>query len=501
MEIWFDHGLGDCVHFAHLLQLYRNRQHKIRVHYEANKSLVWQAAGIEYSALEGAPYHDWIYYEGFNQPNPQEGWSGHKIAGNINRAPLPYLGEVPEVWTELCAVNLEGSMEAHLSEQVREAAHRFVQHLPRPIVLLHTSGTNFPGAKNIASNIVLDLYRTLLESFDGSLILLDWDFRVPTLAHGRVRHIRRDWGHLELDQLAALMGECSLLIGVDSGPFHFAAMTRLPALGIFHHHYPTCVTLPRDSNVHMARGVRELNASRRRNWSIVEYARDLPSAEEIATHALRTLSGPRYGLPLGRDVMMQQWVRDWCLGATSLSPLADRNQTFDTLLRAAVAFPDPTIVETGCIRSPEDWAGAGNSTYIFGAWLDGRKSGRLISVDNDPSRCGFAREATHAWSERVSVECSDSVAWLTQAQQPIDILYLDSLDIEAPDHAEHGFAEIKAAEPKLSERAIVVYDDTPWDGGWVGKGALGVPYMLGKGWEVMAAGYQAVLARSHRGDS
>jgi hypothetical protein len=269
-------------------------------------------------------------------------------------------------------------------------------------------------------------------------------------------------------------------------------------LGIFHQHYPSCVTLPCPLKVYMARGPRNLNASRRGNWNIVEYADDLPRPEEVVTHALRMLNGTRYGLPLGRDVMMQQWVRDWCLGATNTSPLADRNRTFDVLLRAAIGFSNPCIVETGCMRSWEDWAGAGNSTYIFGCWLDGRKSGRLISVDSNVSNCAFAREMSKLWSERISIECSDSVAWLRQTRQPIDILYLDSLDVEAPDHAEHGLAEIKAAESKLSEPAIVVYDDTPWDGGWIGKGALGVPYLLERGWKVIAAGYQTVLSRNYR---
>ena len=39
MQIWFDHGLGDCVHFAHLLQLYRHRGCDIRVHFEENKKV------------------------------------------------------------------------------------------------------------------------------------------------------------------------------------------------------------------------------------------------------------------------------------------------------------------------------------------------------------------------------------------------------------------------------------------------------------------------------
>jgi hypothetical protein len=82
-----------------------------------------------------------------------------------------------------------------------------------------------------------------------------------------------------------------------------------------------------------------------------------------------------------------------------------------------------------------------------------------------------------------------------RTQQPIDVLYLDSLDVEDPRHAEHGLAEIKAAEPKLSPRSIVVFDDTVWDGSWVGIGALGVPYLLARGWNILASGYQAVLCR------
>jgi hypothetical protein len=60
-------------------------------------------------------------------------------------------------------------------------------------VLLHTSGTNFSEAKNLPANAAFELYRALLERCDGTVVLLDWDFRVPTLAHARVRHMKRDW--------------------------------------------------------------------------------------------------------------------------------------------------------------------------------------------------------------------------------------------------------------------------------------------------------------------
>jgi hypothetical protein len=52
------------------------------------------------------------------------------------------------------------------------------------------------------------------------------------------------------------------------------------------------------------------------------------------------------------------------------------------------------------------------------------------------------------------------VEWLRRAEARIDVLYLDSMDIEAANHAEHGLNELGAAESKLSEAALDVYDDS-----------------------------------------
>ena len=152
----------------------------------------------------------------------------------------------------------------------------------------------------------------------------------------------------------------------------------------------------------------------------------------------------------------------------------------------------PTIVETGCVRSAEDWPGAGNSTYLFGAFIDGL-GGKLISVDNDPHHLAFARSYCEPWPVTF-VEC-DSIAWLCRNDEVIDVLYLDSLDIEDACHGEHALAEIQAAGATLSEESLVVFDDTWWAGDWLGKGTLAVPYLLERGWKVLSAGYQVVLSR------
>jgi hypothetical protein len=74
-------------------------------------------------------------------------------------------------------------------------------------------------------------------------------------------------------------------------------------------------------------------------------------------------------------------------------------------------------------------------------------------------------------------------------------LHLDSMDVHEAGAAEHNLEEVKAAEKRLGEDSLVAIDDTSWKGKWVGLGAASVPYLLEKGWRMVASGYQCVLSR------
>ncbi len=498
LKIWFDHGLGDCVHFAHMLQLYRARGYEVQVHYEQNKRPLWEAAGIPYCQLSGSAYHKFAYHPSFNRPAPECDWSGNKIAGCFV-PPLPPL-PVEEAWEELCAVDLSGTLLEAATQDERDRVRRFVEHLEPPLILLHLQGTNWSGSKNVPHETQLQLYHLLLDATPGTLVLLDWDHRVPRLSHGRVRHLKADFGHANLAELGCLMACADLLIGVDSGPYHLASMTELPALGVFHHHYPSCVTLPRSRSAVMTRNAdsyRPVNRARRARWSVLEYAGEYPSAADIARHALRMLE-PRYlsRAHAGRDVMLQQWVRDWLRASTSLGPRADRDLTMDHVLRRLRTIShrhEPRVVETGCIRSLEDWS-AGYSTYVLAAALDAL-GGSLVSVDVSGDNLRLAADLVQPWKRSVTCVQADSVEWLLRNQEPVSLLLLDSLDCEDPQHARHGLREIQAAHDRLGPDSLVVWDDTVWDGGWRGKGALGVPWLLERGWRIAASGYQVVMER------
>jgi O-methyltransferase len=509
--VWFDHGLGDCAHFTQILQLYRRRNYLVAVHFEHNKQDIWRSAGFPFAELHGSPYHPFIYDADFNRPNAEADHSGNKTAANLLLSPLPPLDEpIDALWDELARVDERKRIRAHLGTQYFEAVDRWLAGLPGPIILLHPQGTNWAEQKNLPIETVQKLYRLLLENSDASLVLLDWDCRVPEPpASCRVRHVKRDFGHISTGEMLTLMQRADLLIGVDSGPMHSALFTDIPVLGVLHHLYPSCITLPNPRAAFMTRNspsYKPINQSRRGRWSILEYSGQLPTADEIAHHALRMLQGPRYLTKdrIGRDVLLQQLVRDWLRCAPPGVAYADRDRTFDWLFKEMTArFPAANVVETGCQRSNEDWT-AGCSTYLFGCYLDGISAGRLNSVDISAHNLATAAQCCQSWNNCITYNVCDSVKWLEDYRQQIDVLYLDSLDADHAETAAHGLKEFQAALPKLHERSIVVIDDTVWrgdytapqSGSYSGKAAAIMPVALATGWRVALCGYQVVLIRS-----
>jgi hypothetical protein len=172
--------------------------------------------------------------------------------------------------------------------------------------------------------------------------------------------------------------------------------------------------------------------------------------------------------------------------------LADRRNTVRAFLERLAAQASPLVVETGCQRADLDY-GAGMSTTIFGLFLKAH-GGRLVSLDSDPGHVEFAR--SRAAGLPVEVVPTDSRPWLRgYAGPPIDGLYLDSQDTYDPGFEACCLEEAQAALPHLAAGAVVLIDDTYQAGGaWHGKGALAVPWLLGRSWRLLASGYQALLA-------
>jgi hypothetical protein len=98
-------------------------------------------------------------------------------------------------------------------------------------------------------------------------------------------------------------------------------------------------------------------------------------------------------------------------------------------------------------------------------------------------------------SRRTNMILNDSVAFLAQFGQPIDVLYLDSFDLDKNDSLPasiHHLHELCAAQRWLHSGSLVMVDDTYRDatGVCLGKGGLVAAYMGMTGATLLAEGYQ-----------
>lgn len=429
------------------------------------------------------------------------GW-GVKIGHNLSERPLPDIGTKEELWQQLISSQVD--VAPLISADDRKIVQGWLSRLAKPITLFHSTGNSGQARKSLPDDVVSEFYREFLDRCQGTLILLDWDRRVPRLSSARIRHLD-DLGSCSTARMFALMLESDLLIGVDSGPLHAASLTEIPTIGVWMPgHYPATYTLPRKNqlNIVLHGHTQQWNRFKRIPWRIVEHPGASFDAGRLVSYCRLMQGQPRFLRDdKAADIQMQQFILDWCRcrGRSNLSDYWDRNRSFDVLFREiSIRFDNPVIIETGTIRAEEDWGGAGFFTYLAGCYLS-HHGGSLDSVDITPQHCAFARTWTEQFGTHVRIHEQNSLSFLKAFNRPIDVLYLDSLDTTEPNHAQHALAEFQAAERMLHEDTIVCVDDSPWNAGaYVGKGALVVPYLLERGWKILYAGYQVLMSKTPR---
>lgn len=171
-----------------------------------------------------------------------------------------------------------------------------------------------------------------------------------------------------------------------------------------------------------------------------------------------------------------------------------RYRTFNYALELMEERRAKTLVETGTSRhGSSNCSGDGCSTLIFAQYVK-QNGGSFYSVDIDPKAIQNAKNGLGADHQYVHLITSDSISFLENFGQPIDFLYLDSLDYDSQNPLpaqEHHLKEIQAAYPFLSRNAIIMIDDHSLPNG--GKGKLVIEYLAKRGWKIVAIGYQVVL--------
>lgn len=196
----------------------------------------------------------------------------------------------------------------------------------------------------------------------------------------------------------------------------------------------------------------------------------------------------------------------WC-------PL-DREPPFRYIRRAIELFEErngQTIVEIGTIRQrfshdinvePENCPSRLDGHSLMHYASTGAK---LWSCDIDPTALKLAREYT-AGMDNVNIVDRDGIKFLKNFHLRIDLLSLDSWDVDLPNSAQEHLRAFKTAKRRLHDNSVVLIDDTdvsyvdgrlkPSISEYGGKGFLLVPHMKKNGWRVVESGRCAILVRN-----
>tara|TARA_R110000868_G_scaffold273818_1_gene533052 strand:- start:722 stop:1324 length:603 start_codon:yes stop_codon:yes gene_type:complete len=177
---------------------------------------------------------------------------------------------------------------------------------------------------------------------------------------------------------------------------------------------------------------------------------------------------------------------------TDIKPrLNKRSAGFQKIFDFLSTIKSPVIIETGTYREENNYEGDGCSTLLFDTFVD-YHGGVVLSVDIDPEACELAKENT-LFTE---VHESDSVEFLGTLEGKVDLLYLDSYNIDdwnndwAP--AAHHLKELFAAKNCIKNGTLIVVDDNikTQQGRRLGKGRLIYELMESLGIEPFLDDYQ-----------
>jgi len=466
----FYHGCGDVSNAAHLFHLWTKRGEKIQVECSPEKSPLFLAGGCEI-VKKAERTHHW--------PHPPK--PANKTWWNLLQWFMPKIGEPQELWKELrhTRLNLKNLvLEAH-----KRKVDSLLKGLPEPFVVLHTQGNTNKESKDFPAGLERNLVQHFLDETNLSVVLLDWDNRTPTFNNWRVRDGRSS-KNLNLPELWELMSRAAVVIGVDSGPLHFARFTDTPRMGVWFHHHPAHFALPDENSAHLMESGNPLTRHVREEFNIVETHTITPEA--IVKNAIRMMS-------MKPKEVCARGVADRCRYDQWQPHRLDREISFNLFYDNLKKFKNPIVVETGSIRSEEDFT-AGFFGYHCGLFLKA-KEGYLHTLELDSGKAEFARKWTKDLP--VTTHVTDSRHWLRDC---VDMefagAYLDSADIYEPGYAECCLEEFKLVEKHLLPGAFVLIDDTSYNGvAWEGKGKLAVPYFKAKGWRIVYSGHQTMMVR------
>jgi FkbM family methyltransferase len=243
----FTHGLGDAVQLTCVLQHLRK--------YRPDWELYLQALRGKHSAGHGwcrrvwhdqEPPPDRAFFDRVFRLEWYENYNAYTDCPNT---------KVTNCLREVFGIQPDPTLlqyRLHLGTEALDAASRYLEQIgcTRPAggrfnaVVVHYQGNTSTPKKNLEHAQAAALCEAVLDA--GYVpVVLDWDRRSPLPDGRRVfnpgTHPGDLWGGFgsgDAERITALVQQCSLFVGIDSGPQKCAGATDTPAIGVWTGHSP-----------------------------------------------------------------------------------------------------------------------------------------------------------------------------------------------------------------------------------------------------------------------
>jgi len=161
------------------------------------------------------------------------------------------------------------------------------------------------------------------------------------------------------------------------------------------------------------------------------------------------------------DTFKQQYYPQMFRPAHPANPIRNRGDNFQFVFEYLEKIKNPVILETGVMRSDHGdmaFGDDGCSSFLFDQFINVH-GGFFTSVDINENNCRHARSKV---SNRSTIVCSDSIPFLWNYKEKVDMVYLDSfdLDLKNPNPSQiHHLKELCAIVKNLQSHTLIVIDD------------------------------------------
>jgi len=224
----------------------------------------------------------------------------------------------------------------------------------------------------------------------------------------------------------------------------------------------------------------------------IEYIRKLRSTYTLDIELLLKADFEYVGLPseasrCAFDIGFQKYIKE---------RVGKRADGFAKIFSELDKHRNPTIVETGCLRVPNNWEGDGQSTFQFD-WYAREHRGHVITIDSNKESIDSTRIACSSITSTILNDSVSSLNLLSSTiKSPVSLIYLDSFDLDLDNpmpSAIHHAMEVMAARNLIGAGSILCIDDfnvPPLGPG--GKGLIVDRFMENINAEVIYSGYQKI---------